>query len=1111
MSIKSIIIVILLSGLVCFGVPENLLTQYGTGIAQAQYENSDAQRLVRDLEEALKSGDQERIRLAHQRVNSHQQASQILAQRPALQLQLKTATSPAPAAMAKPAISSPSLEAPRSMASPDIVGRGPGGTGVIVPPKVKEAFNTKAGVAVPESPGASSSGQGSSPYVSPYHLEEVVSGEKFIPISPTGSASGGSSLGERPSIDAIVKHVEQQGPPKPTIDPIKAGIQMPGRGPTYLPSGPPPDKPLGPGSSWSDVMKASQGETDIKPAVMKASQGETDSKPGPKFLPEGSSKLDAALADYADPKNAHIAPPGPFTPEQPRTFGNKGEGPPTSTEIIGRGPGGTGIIVPPGVKEGANTVAGPPVPGPAMNKTALNMEGLASQRAQAMDQTTVQSGQGRLSPPGQAMDQTRLGRLSQPGPAMDKTVKIVPPGVNDAAELNRSDRASDMGVKGPGPADTGAFKPVSDQSPTGRTPLTKGVSSFQAQPTLVEEATGAVRSAGERVTGAVRNTAEGVTEAGRGTVSGIQKADAALGRGLEVGEVPPDASVRSGLNKGAGTVLGAAAVVGTGLAAESIGEKGGTGLQDYQKGRELRERAQTERQAGFEQRAQRLETQADRFQNQGKDKMLEAAKDEGSLVGGIVVGGAIGAAAPVAGTIVGGGTMGYSIGRYAMENTETGRALDKLKEDLDEPGSATDSLYRGWERLKDKAGGLLGGETEDQRKSRISQQLQRNFQDALDDGRLKLQPGVEKDDLMAYLQTANLGKPDVKKGLDDFLVTTPPPPGQIPEKITPADGGPGGTAPVKSVQEQDLENFNNLQALNKIKKDAEEKPPVKPPGVDPEKKQEDPPVVEPEKIPVEPPVDPTKGNTGSDGTNADTTDQVAGADPDLVSQLRKAEKQTGGAQSSGGGSDPGLQMALSTNVTGSVQQNLDQRGQQDTKQTLVSISGTQAERAAASQNQQMVGQSQVQAQGQLTSQAIAVNALEFTTAQQTLQVTRQNSLGNILFGSLMGGLTSGIAIGIDKFAGGVGSGAGQQVSTNWGIQPPPTPPTTVTPTTTGTGSSQTGSTTSASGGSTTISPPAPPPVTGGTKSCRTAGTCSFTKYADANGCCTICGKRVAGK
>ena len=98
MAVKSIIIVISLIGLLCYGMPENERTQAfcGVGFAEARDSDTVAQRLIRDLEEALKSGDEERIRLARQRVDSHQRASQILKQRPALQRQLKAAIRPVP-------------------------------------------------------------------------------------------------------------------------------------------------------------------------------------------------------------------------------------------------------------------------------------------------------------------------------------------------------------------------------------------------------------------------------------------------------------------------------------------------------------------------------------------------------------------------------------------------------------------------------------------------------------------------------------------------------------------------------------------------------------------------------------------------------------------------------------------------------------------------------------------------------------------------------------------------------------------------------------------------------------------------------------------------------
>ena len=101
MSAKNITALILLSCLVVWGMPATRITHYEAGIALAQDADTDGQRLIRELEEALKSNDQERIRQAQQRVNAHKQAAYILSQRPALQLQLKTAMSQPQAAAVK--------------------------------------------------------------------------------------------------------------------------------------------------------------------------------------------------------------------------------------------------------------------------------------------------------------------------------------------------------------------------------------------------------------------------------------------------------------------------------------------------------------------------------------------------------------------------------------------------------------------------------------------------------------------------------------------------------------------------------------------------------------------------------------------------------------------------------------------------------------------------------------------------------------------------------------------------------------------------------------------------------------------------------------------------
>jgi hypothetical protein len=373
-----------------------------------------------------------------------------------------------------------------------------------------------------------------------------------------------------------------------------------------------------------------------------------------------------------------------------------------------------------------------------------------------------------------------------------------------------------------------------------------------------------------------------------------------------------------------------------------------------------------------------------------------------------------------------------------------------------------------------------------------------------------------------------------------------PPQKQDPPPSPPTASGTG-TTPAQGNIQTPLEQWEELQRLLALgilpgKGDK--------PSVIPEPDKEEPPVKPPDPpLPPEPPVDPTEGNKGSGepssvttgvqptqdgdpskgptdpttGVPADTTatsaDPATGTTgpavgpttpttgPDLVSQLQTAEGQTNLGTPTGppssGGDKSNLQMALNTNVTGSFQQNLDQLRGQEAQQTLGSMGGTQAERAAAAQNQQMQGQSQVLAQGQLTSQAIAGNAQEFIYAQQTLQVTRQNSMGNILLGGFMGGLTSGIAIGLDNFFWGTGRGAGQQVSNNWGISPQP--PTNIN-TNTGT-TSQTGGSTSPTTGTTgtttatTVKPPAP-----SGSGCRSPGICPRPTDANRDNCCDRCGK-----
>ena len=646
-------------------------------------------------------------------------------------------------------------------------------------------------------------------------------------------------------------------------------------------------------------------------------------------------------------------------------------------------------------------------------------------------------------------------------------------------------------LKSQDPMETGRFKPVTDAEP-----LTEGKSSFK-QPGILEQAGDTVRSG----------------------IKAVQGADQQLAKTLSVGELAKDASQ---FRK---TANFAGAAVGTGMVALSVADmktKEYEGDRDISTAKGLRSQAQIAREKGHGDIAVELDRAAEALEKSGFEKKKEAAIDGAQLLGGM----AVGAVAPTASTVVGGAVIGYAGGRYLMENTETGRWLENQKEDLYD-GRVAEGLYQARLAVGDQVGGYLGDETEAQRKQREYQKRQETYLNALQDGRLQLQEGASARDLMDYIRYNDPTQPDYREGLNRLVARAPavPPGGQgptAPADLAAADGKAdappaGGSGDVVS------------RALNQM---IEEKPTAMEQyaGIDRDVK------------PVLP-----EGDTG------------IGAD--LIGKLRDAEGSTSAGLSIGGagmGADTGLQLALGANVTGSVLQDRDQQLRQEAQQAWGSIAGAQNERAVAEQNRQASDNTRVQAQGQQANQAIAANAQEFSTAQQTLQVTRQNSLINVLVEAGMGGITSGTAVGINTFGTIVSSAMAQQISVNWGIAQPT--PTVIpgTPSTAGTGSTgsqagggQTGSTsqastsstaasttsptvstgsqtsggqavsppqsptrtanTSSGGTATTSRPPATSTSTGGTKSCRVAGTCYYTGFANKNGCCTVCGKKVAKK
>jgi RHS repeat-associated protein len=214
---------------------------------------------------------------------------------------------------------------------------------------------------------------------------------------------------------------------------------------------------------------------------------------------------------------------------------------------------------------------------------------------------------------------------------------------------------------------------------------------------------------------------------------------------------------------------------------------------------------------------------------------------------------------------------------------------------------------------------------------------------------------------------------------------------------------------------------------------------------------------------------------------------TAATDP---GKLKTAE--TGGGS---GGSDPGLQVALKTNIGNAYQQGLTEQQQKEAQNTLETMGSTQGERQQATEEQQLREKSETQAQGQATNQAIAGNAQEFTSSLQAQQGDQKNALGNILTQSLLGGLTSGVATGINNYFGTLGNAAGQQVGTNWGLQPPPPPVNTGCP-----GGDCTGGT--------PVSGPSAGSQTGGQK---TGGTTSPSQTGGSTGGTPSTGQTTGGQ
>jgi hypothetical protein len=104
-------------------------------------------------------------------------------------------------------------------------------------------------------------------------------------------------------------------------------------------------------------------------------------------------------------------------------------------------------------------------------------------------------------------------------------------------------------------------------------------------------------------------------------------------------------------------------------------------------------------------------------------------------------------AVPTLGAIIGGYDMGYGAGRYVLENTAIGRAVDAAAlEGFDEAFQAWESL---WERYEGR-GKLVAEEAERRRK------LEESYWNALRNGTIRMKPGTTIEEFMRRLREGDL-------------------------------------------------------------------------------------------------------------------------------------------------------------------------------------------------------------------------------------------------------------------------------------------------------------------------------------------------------------------
>ena len=106
---------------------------------------------------------------------------------------------------------------------------------------------------------------------------------------------------------------------------------------------------------------------------------------------------------------------------------------------------------------------------------------------------------------------------------------------------------------------------------------------------------------------------------------------------------------------------------------------------------------------------------------------------------------------PTVGAVVGTYAATYEGTRFVLENTRTGRYIDKVA------GGGFDIGFRAADRLSDAATALTGGRTQAQRAEDEGNRLCQSYLNALDRGQIRLRPGTTKDELCNAARQGDIG------------------------------------------------------------------------------------------------------------------------------------------------------------------------------------------------------------------------------------------------------------------------------------------------------------------------------------------------------------------